>query len=111
MASSHRFRYPFLPKGLSPSQRAKVVRNSIYKFQNGLCFWCKQPMVLAVGAKHNHNPNIATLDHVVPRSHGGNDELTNLVVACNKCNQEKGNKLVEADISERVLDLLHIGNF
>lgn len=34
--------------------------------------------------------NQATADHVVPRSKGGDDSDSNLVVACFKCNYEKG---------------------
>lgn len=32
----------------------------------------------------------ATLDHVVPQSLGGGSGLTNLVLACEKCNKRKG---------------------
>jgi 5-methylcytosine-specific restriction endonuclease McrA len=33
-----------------------------------------------------------TLDHVIPKSRGGDNSWTNLVAACKKCNQKKGNK-------------------
>jgi 5-methylcytosine-specific restriction endonuclease McrA len=32
------------------------------------------------------------IEHVVPRSRGGSDSIGNLVLACHKCNQNKGNK-------------------
>lgn len=32
----------------------------------------------------------ATIEHIVPRHHGGTDELTNLAIACARCNGEKG---------------------
>jgi 5-methylcytosine-specific restriction enzyme A len=31
-----------------------------------------------------------TVDHVIPRSHGGSDALANLVLACWPCNRAKG---------------------
>jgi 5-methylcytosine-specific restriction endonuclease McrA len=31
-----------------------------------------------------------TLDHVIPRSRGGSDHLSNLVGSCAECNQDKG---------------------
>ena len=31
-----------------------------------------------------------TLEHIVPRNHGGTDDLTNLALACARCNAEKG---------------------
>ena len=38
------------------------------------------------------NPDKLTLDHVIPKSRGGNNSWTNLVASCKKCNQKKGNK-------------------
>lgn len=38
------------------------------------------------------NPEKLTLDHVIPRSRGGDNSWQNLVAACKKCNQKKGNK-------------------
>lgn len=35
--------------------------------------------------------NRLTLDHVVPRSHGGGGGFLNLVAACSPCNQKRGN--------------------
>lgn len=34
-----------------------------------------------------------TLDHVIPRTHGGTDSWDNLVCACDKCNSRKGDKI------------------
>ena len=33
-----------------------------------------------------------TIDHVVPRRHGGTDTAANLVVACRRCNGRKGGR-------------------
>lgn len=35
---------------------------------------------------------MATVDHVIPRSNGGSDDLNNLALCCMKCNVEKGAK-------------------
>ncbi|MBU2598517.1 MAG: HNH endonuclease [Actinobacteria bacterium] len=32
------------------------------------------------------------VEHIVPKSRGGSDRISNLTIACNKCNQKKGNK-------------------
>ena len=37
-------------------------------------------------------PDSLTMDHVVPKSRGGKNTWINLVTACKKCNQKKGNK-------------------
>jgi|TARA_B100000282_G_scaffold88509_1_gene61873 5-methylcytosine-specific restriction endonuclease McrA len=36
-----------------------------------------------------------TLDHIVPKSKGGKNTWDNLVAACKKCNQKKGNRTPE----------------
>jgi len=36
-----------------------------------------------------------TRDHVLPKSRGGRDNWTNVVAACKRCNQRKGNRLPE----------------
>lgn len=37
-------------------------------------------------------PDMLTIDHVRPRSKGGTNELSNLVVACRACNHQKGDR-------------------
>jgi 5-methylcytosine-specific restriction endonuclease McrA len=38
------------------------------------------------------NPVELTLDHILPRSRGGNGSAINIVTACLSCNQRKGNR-------------------
>lgn len=47
------------------------------------CVYCARTLAL----------DAATLDHVHPLSHGGLNTLGNLVTACRRCNQSKGNLL------------------
>ncbi len=35
------------------------------------------------------------IDHIVPRSRGGSDRVSNLTLACHRCNQKKGNQTAE----------------
>ncbi len=41
------------------------------------------------------------LDHIVPRSRGGANRVSNLVVSCHDCNVEKGNLSVEEFLASR----------
>lgn len=60
----------------------------LYYRQAGLCKYCHCPMVLG-----GDGPMKATRDHVHPRSRGGKN-AGNLVAACARCNQTKGDQHV-----------------
>lgn len=48
------------------------------------------------------------LDHVVPRSHGGSNREGNLVAACHRCNQQKGNQPLETFLQDKPVVLRRI---
>ena len=48
------------------------------------------------------------LDHIVPRSHGGANRVSNLAVSCHDCNVEKGNSSVEEFLANRTSRLAAI---
>jgi 5-methylcytosine-specific restriction endonuclease McrA len=54
-------------------------KNLIKKIGNYTCAYC--------GSIHN-----LTVDHMIPLSRGGTHTFDNLVCACRKCNEEKGNR-------------------
>lgn len=41
------------------------------------------------------------VDHIVPRSHGGSDRVSNLTLACHNCNQKKGSRPVKEFLSRK----------
>lgn len=59
----------------------------------GRCIHCNSRIVLSEDGRG------ATLEHIVPRCHGGSDELRNLALACARCNQLKGTRtdVLDAD--------------
>lgn len=59
------------------------LRDKAFHTQNGLCFWCKVPMVIDAG---DNKPNGLSGDHIVPRSHKGETVAGNVVAACRYCN-------------------------
>lgn len=69
---------------MSSKDRA-VKRQELVARDGGQCFYCDKDLVMPVGAGHQ-NHNAATLDHIIPRSKGGSNRLTNLVLACQSCN-------------------------
>lgn len=40
-------------------------------------------------------PEILTIDHLKPKSKGGQTEYTNVITSCKKCNLKKGNKTLK----------------
>lgn len=55
-----------------------------------LCAYCKVPTVVDPLPTERYRER--TLDHVVPLSRGGRDDLGNVVVACRSCNSRKGSR-------------------
>lgn len=79
---------PFLPD-LTESFRAKSgltpAHLTIWKRCGGICHYCGEPMMRMPNERRSF-----TLDHVVPRSRGGTNHLSNLVGSCAECNNDKG---------------------
>ena len=84
------------------------TRGLIYKRHKNKCQYCGSTKSL-------------TIDHVIPKSKGGEDTWENLVVACSSCNVKKGDKLLEqtnmklaktprAPLSKILMDLENTSN-
>lgn len=66
----------------APGKHTGEDREAQYRRQHGRCYWCGEK----VGAKYH-------VDHVVPLARGGTNWPSNLVIACPRCNREKGAKM------------------
>lgn len=62
-----------------PYKHIVLSRKNILKRDNNSCLYC--------GSREK-----LTIDHVIPRSRGGDDSWENLVSACTSCNHRKGNR-------------------
>lgn len=71
-------RYIILPLP-SLNGQAQTNRDRVLAKNGGRCVYCGDPA--------------DTIDHVIPKSKGGTDDLDNLVPACRDCNSRKGNRL------------------
>src|SRR5580693_5203847 len=65
-----------------PHQTRALSRKNILLRDRNCCQYCGT--ILASGE--------LTLDHVIPRSRGGNSSWENLVACCHPCNRKKGNR-------------------
>lgn len=70
----------------------KKRRNALYVHQKGVCFWC--PTLVF--------PGTATIDELLPRSKGGSQRWSNIVMSCKPCNTKRGNKPAPAWATELV---------
>ena len=71
------------PIQLAPSINPK--RRAIWERYGGICHWCGCATIL----RPDNAWDKATIDHVIPRSHGGPDTADNMVLACNRCNNRR----------------------
>ena len=65
-----------------PRQEVKLNRRNIFARDANRCQYCS----------HYFPTSELSLDHVVPRSQGGESSWTNLVCACTRCNARKGGR-------------------
>lgn len=86
------------------AQREKTRRTArLMREQGGCCYYCKYQLrfLPKYGVEYQgptegdkwrsrRSAQTATLDHIVPRSRGGRNELENLVLACHWCNHFRG---------------------
>jgi 5-methylcytosine-specific restriction endonuclease McrA len=74
--------------------RIKLFQD-IYARDGGCCVYCGIP-ARQPGRGVKRGPDLATLDHVLPKSVGGPLTRDNLVLACSACNNERGTMEAEA---------------
>ncbi len=84
--------YPEVMRTYTSNYRARKRKNggsftpydllNLYSKQKGLCYWC------------HTNLKKYEVDHVLPVSNGGTNDIYNLVLACVTCNRSKGAKSV-----------------
>ena len=65
---------------ISYSLKIQLTKQNIIKRDHGICQYCGK------------SGGTMTVDHVIPRSHGGDESWGNLVCACSDCNNRKDNR-------------------
>ncbi|HSO38264.1 MAG TPA: HNH endonuclease [Labilithrix sp.] len=54
---------------------------------SGKCLHCNARLMIGLDGEPISR---ATIEHILPKNHGGTDDLANLGIACARCNSEKG---------------------
>lgn len=77
-----------------------AVRRHVVELARGRCEYCRSPQ--------SHSPGSFAVDHILPRSRQGDDEIENLALACPGCNGTKYNKTHALDpATEMLVTLFH----
>ncbi len=67
----------------------KTIRNTVFERAKLLCEYCQSPMDFSYQSFE--------IDHILPQSKNGSDDLDNLACSCAGCNAFKHNKTVDKD--------------
>ncbi len=62
------------------AKRKRRKKELIAERDGRLCFYCRRVFEL----------EFMTLDHLVPKTRGGSNHISNLVLSCSPCNYKKG---------------------
>ena len=63
------------------AHRRKITRRAVFARDRWTCQYC------------GHQASGLTVDHIIPRSRGGESVWENIVASCAPCNRRKGNRL------------------
>jgi hypothetical protein len=66
-----------------------LTRQDVRERANYLCEYCHSPERLSA--------NRFTVDHIIPRSLEGSDDISNLALACRRCNERRYNFVAGVD--------------
>lgn len=69
-------------------RKIKKIMNNVFELGLLRCGYCGIHFNLKMGDK-------PTIDHIIPKSKNGSNNLKNLIPCCFYCNSQKGNKLIE----------------
>lgn len=73
-------------------KQKKSKRNYVFNKYNGRCAYCGKK--LSINYIYEIN-NYCSIDHIIPKSVGGNNDILNLNPCCKICNSIKGNRTIE----------------
>ena len=70
----------------------KGLKRKLWNSGKRRCRWCLIQLTM-----EPHKPNSATLEHIIPLARGGLDNINNMDLACEKCNQDRGSDMPELE--------------
>jgi hypothetical protein len=78
-------------------KKKKNLKSEVWSKSNGLCAKCGKAI----------QDDKQTIDHFIPKYHGGTDDFRNLIPLCKACNRAKGSRLISV-LRSMVFELLAV---
>lgn len=75
-------------------QDFRLKRIYLCQRDGNMCKICGVQMVKSDGGGKLQD-NVMTVDHIIPTHTGGTNDISNLQLVCNKCNQKKNSEIPE----------------
>ena len=75
-------------------KKKRNLKSEVWKKSNGLCAKCGKATPV----------DKQTIDHFIPKYHGGTDDFRNLIPLCKACNRAKGSRLMTVEECCKYLD-------
>ncbi len=66
-------------------EKKRNLKTEVWKKTNGICAICGKMIP----------DDKRTIDHFLPKYHGGTDDFRNLVPLCKTCNKRKGSRITD----------------
>lgn len=80
-----------------PNFNRGKVRRRLRERDGDLCCWCKEPMNFDWPPPGQpRSGDLATIEHIVPLSEGGDHDMSNMALAHCACNWERNSKAVRS---------------
>jgi 5-methylcytosine-specific restriction endonuclease McrA len=75
------------------NQRKRRKLTKLCVRQRWRCYWCNCRIFMNQSGVVKQENDTATLDHYIPRSAGGSNDIENCVAACYTCNRTKADRM------------------
>lgn len=72
-----------------PHPKPKTIKGKLYNKYKGRCYYCGNKLINKDGVI------MVSLDHVIPKSRGGKNNITNYLPSCASCNSSKATKTLD----------------